>query len=69
MTRYTVEVFTTKTLANDKIRYYKVICGVPRRISKADFDKLDRESDGLDCLHTVNTKTHCKQYKTLSFYM
>lgn len=69
MTRYLVEVFTTKTLANDKMRYYKMICGVGRRISKADYDKLTDEADGLDCFYTVNTNTHTKQYKTLSFYM
>ncbi|AZU97953.1 hypothetical protein BZF66_05855 [Salmonella enterica] len=69
MTRYTVEVCTTKNVVTDVIRYYKMICGVARRISKADYDKLDREADGLDCFYTVNTKTHTKQFKTLSYYM
>lgn len=68
MTKYMMEVFTTENVATKVKRYYKVVCGVGRRISKADYQKLEDNAEGACCFSTVNTKTHIKQYKTLEFY-
>lgn len=69
MTRYIVEVFSTKNIETGVVRYYKMVLGQARRISKSDWEKLEIECDGLDSYSTVSTKTYIKEFKTLSFYM
>ena len=67
--KYYRELISTENLSTNRITYYMVACGQPRRISKADFDQYKQEADSLSCLSTKSTKTHRRQYCTCNYTM
>lgn len=65
--KYYVDVYTTET---DKgKRYYKVVCGVATRISKAEYKRLEDHAEGASCSLTRDDGKVLKQHKTLIFYI
>ena len=65
--KYYVDVYTTET---DKgKRYYKVVCGVATRISKAEYRRLEDNAEGASCFSTLDNGKVLKQHKTLIFYI
>lgn len=65
--KYYVDVYTTET---EKCkRYYKVVCGVATRISKAEYSRLEDNAEGANCFRTLDDGKVLKQHKTLIFYI
>lgn len=65
--KYYVDVYTTES---DKgKRYYKVVCGVSTRISKAEYRRLEDHAEGASCFRTLDNGKVLKQHKTLIFYI
>lgn len=65
--KYYVDVYTTETEKGK--RYYKVVCGVSTRISKAEYSRLEDNAEGASCFRTVINGEVLKQHKTLIFYI
>lgn len=65
--KYYIDVYSTES---DKgKRYYKVVCGIATRISKAEYTSLEDNAEGASCFRTVDDGKVLKQYKTLIFYI
>ena len=68
MKAYSRQLMRCRRQVDDHTTYYMEKCGVMSRISKEDYWKYWDEADGVSCLHTVNTKTHCQHYTTVTYY-
>lgn len=67
--KYYRELIRTENISTNRFTYFMVVCGVPRRISKADYDQYKQEADSLSCLSTQSTKKHRRQYTTCNYVM
>ncbi len=69
MQKYYRSLIRTENLKTGKFTYFMVVCDVPRRISKEDFETYIAESNTLECLSSESTKTHRRQYTTCVYYV
>jgi len=67
MSRYVMSVFSTANVTTGKTTYYKMVCDVPRRVSKENFDSLCHQSNRSDSYRTEMNGNYIRQYKSIYF--
>ncbi|ATI19502.1 hypothetical protein KF6_094 [Vibrio phage vB_VpaS_KF6] len=68
-TRYAMETLKVTNNLTGNTRFYKEVCGVMTRISKAEYDQIVDTRDGVACLFDKNTVDHSRKYTTNIFYI
>lgn len=63
--RYSITLMRTQNKKTNKERYFKIVCDVPERISKSEYESLRYDSDGVSNLFTESNKTVYRHYTTI----
>lgn len=69
MDRYLVTIRKTVNTVTGNTCYYKLICGVMTRISKAEYLEHCKGCNGVADIFAVKTRVYRKIEKVLSFYL
>jgi len=68
MAIYSSELLRVTNSTTGVTRYYVKKCDTFQRISKEEYDKRFRESEGVSNMCTQSTPKHVRNYMTVTYY-
>lgn len=68
MAKYQSELMTCTNLSTGKVTYYVSKCDVFQRVSLRDYLERYESADGLSCMYVKASKTHRRDYRTVTYY-